>query len=266
MRPDKTHVSGGLRRRSRRAFTLIEMLVVAGIVALLLSILIPALTSVRRNARALVCSSNMRTITVEFTLFAEGNVAERGDSDQLDRKRFWINDFQERFYRIDEFWDLGDRTSGSLERGDSAMLCPAGAGRLMKHKGWPCGSEAVGPAENVSLAFNMRLYRSEVFFRGARVLAPAASTHVRADILHHPYVPLILDVDGKEAAERSVEPFYAAPPLPGVEGPYADGRYWMPSQRHGGLVNVAFTGGHVLRSRHPERERWNWSYQAEAGF
>ena len=261
--PTRRRIFGG---RSRRAFTLIEMLVVASIVALLLSLLIPALRSVRQTARLLVCSSNMRTITIEFTFFAEGNVPDRGDSEQLDRKHFWIDDVQESLYRIDEYWDLGEQTTGALTRGGSAMLCPAGAGRLVKRRGWPCGNEAVGPAENVTLAFNMRLYRSEVEFRGARVLAPAASTHVRSEILQHPYVPLIMDVDGREAARRGVEPFYMAPPVPGVEGPYSDGRHWMPSRRHGGKINVSFVGGHVLRSDCPGREKWDWAYQAKAGF
>lgn len=42
----------------RRAFTLIELLVVISIIALLLSILMPALSRVKEQARNLVCSGN----------------------------------------------------------------------------------------------------------------------------------------------------------------------------------------------------------------
>lgn len=249
---------------SAAGFTLIETLVVMGIIAVLMSILVPALSSARRTVQALQCASNMRTVTTQFGLFVDGNsVGGRGDSEALGGRRFFINDFQESLYRIDEFWDAGAATTQPLVAGDEPMLCPAGASRLEKRKGFPCGSQAVGPPGDVSLAVNMRLYRSVIDFKGQRILAPSAGTHVRSNVLDHPYVPLILDVDGEEAAARGLEPFYIAPPLLESQDPYADGRFWMPSRRHGGKTNVAFVGGHVLSSAQPDRERWDWQYQAD---
>ncbi len=249
---------------SAAAFTLIETLVVMGIIAVLMSILVPVLSSARRTVQALQCASNMKTVTTQFGLFVDGNsAAGRGDSEALGGRRFFINDFQESLYRIDEFWDAGATTTQPLIAGGEPMLCPAGAPQLQRRKGFPCGSQAVGPPDDVSLAVNMRLYRRVIDFKGQRILAPSAGTKVRSSVLDHPYVPLILDVDGAEAAARGLEPFYTAPPLVESQDPYADGRFWMPSRRHGGKTNVAFVGGHVLSSAQPDRERWDWQYQAD---
>jgi prepilin-type processing-associated H-X9-DG protein/prepilin-type N-terminal cleavage/methylation domain-containing protein len=57
-------------RRACGAFTLVELLVVIGIIALLISILLPSLNKARRAAQNLQCSSNLRQLSMAAMLHA----------------------------------------------------------------------------------------------------------------------------------------------------------------------------------------------------
>jgi prepilin-type N-terminal cleavage/methylation domain-containing protein len=60
----------GTHRRRRPAFTLVELVVVIGIVALLLSILLPTLTKAREAGYRVVCVNNCRSLCTASIAFA----------------------------------------------------------------------------------------------------------------------------------------------------------------------------------------------------
>jgi prepilin-type N-terminal cleavage/methylation domain-containing protein len=76
----------------KRAFTLVELLVVIGIIAILIAVLMPALSRVRDQARSVQCASNMKTLMTAALMFAQdhkghlfGNWADAGNPDEEKR-------------------------------------------------------------------------------------------------------------------------------------------------------------------------------------
>lgn len=59
--------------KARRGFTLVELLVVIGVIAILLGLLMPAMTRARAQANSLKCKSNLRTLGQMLVIYENDN-------------------------------------------------------------------------------------------------------------------------------------------------------------------------------------------------
>jgi prepilin-type N-terminal cleavage/methylation domain-containing protein len=79
----------------RRAFTLVELLVVIGIIAILIGILLPTLARAREQSRRVSCLSNLRQVYTSFVFYAQANRDQVPIGYRAGRKQFnsmiWSN-------------------------------------------------------------------------------------------------------------------------------------------------------------------------------
>ncbi len=79
----------------RRAFTLVELLVVIAIIALLMSILMPALARVRKQAKTVLCQSNLKQWGSCYSIYLNENDSRfmagfMGNPPLTDSRDYWM--------------------------------------------------------------------------------------------------------------------------------------------------------------------------------
>lgn len=229
----------------RGGFTLMELLVVIAIIALLMSIMMPALSKVKEIAKATVCQSSHRqilTATMTYSVDFKDNIpyfGEQTNPPAQDKGPFW-------FEKLAPYMSIKDKEDSSTSIYNKASYmaevrkCPSGKKRSnMDHDCW------IGPNfcnDGRSAPYYYRGYPG--YERPALKISSFrqnAGNMIYMDVLTH-FVYSPVDSRYRFDQDRDGDGVFDSNSQL-VSGDYNEGR----PKVHGGSTNVSLMDGHVER-------------------
>jgi prepilin-type N-terminal cleavage/methylation domain-containing protein/prepilin-type processing-associated H-X9-DG protein len=114
-------------RRASSGFTLVELLVVIGIIAVLIAILLPALGKARSAAQAVACESNLRQLVTSLTMFSNehGGYMPKAQNNGGPVVRGWNNVVGKSWEFREPMWGWEHAILKYVNRNKGVFACPS---------------------------------------------------------------------------------------------------------------------------------------------
>lgn len=116
---DASILGSSIRRQWRHRFTLIELLVVIAIIAILASLLLPALSKAKSKVKELECVNNLKQMGIKMNYYADAHDGTYPAS--YDGDIFWI---WGRFLFAESLLKDGDPMVAGYQTADDLNTCP----------------------------------------------------------------------------------------------------------------------------------------------
>lgn len=272
-----------IHRRWRTGFTLVELLVVIGIIAVLLGILLPSLGKARKQAQAMRCNANLKQLAMAFHMYAndyKGVLPYTTTTLSAAQAELWIN-------AVDPYLraksNNANRSGVAGNREYTAYKqCPQVNDEWNLTLSGGLGSGQTTGGQNTTNEYS-RSYKMNSFLRHAVQTGPTTFTLMQAKISQvkqsAKFVMLgdgvSMDQTGSYAnqydnGQFSMDPNYLL--FGGSGTPAAT----PPVIRHDGACNIVFVDGHAETLKFPTMERtlgepypkiktWQTEYVTAAG-
>ncbi len=228
---------------TREAFSLVELIVVIGIIALLAGIVVPSVEVLREKGKETACANNMRQWGAAMGIYLDEN---RGvfpnDGASGDEAGVWYNVLPQ-YIGVEPFYAL--KTKGKTPcpgMGKSIYICPSlsvDAALLAKY------TSGTQVGYNLSYAMN--------YWINAPKDDDSLTKRMRLSQVKHADQFVIFS----ETADSSLKSVDADPQNPSMTS--------SPDFRHRGRVNVVFADGHVTPVRNLDIFLLQWNPHFEPG-
>jgi len=231
---------------NKKAFTLVELLVVIAIVALLMAILLPALASARSGARELVCKSNLRQL-----LLANIGYAVENDGFYVPAASdMWDSAGLHRWHGVREslgepFEPKGGPLASYLAGGE-VKECPERV-EFVRSEDWDTSFEQGCGGYGYNMTYiGSRMWQDGLDSPDAFKAAYARTTRT-TEVACPSQTLMFADTAISNDGQSYIEYSFAEPPYTVYAGNVITAFYMSPSVhfRHRGRANVGWAAGHV---------------------